>query len=77
MTEVVRCKFICLKKTESKGWTGSQPIHYGYEFGAVTDGSEENKAFFAATPVGEFKVATVTRDLFEVGQEVYLDITPA
>lgn len=74
----VRAKFRCDEMTKRKaGWPGGVPFHYEYSFSAVTSGSEENESFFAATPNGEVKLRTVRDDLFEVGNEYYLDFTPA
>jgi hypothetical protein len=47
---------------------------------AVTSGSEENKAFFKATPSAEMSLATVNEEAaaqFTVGGEFYVDFTPA
>lgn len=45
----------------------------------VTSGSEENKTFWKYTPSGklEMNVAKEVGDMFEIGQEFYLDFTPA
>lgn len=71
-----RCKFECVSITKRKGWSG-KPFLYDAEFHAVTDGSDENKEFFAATPSGRLGVATIVSDVFEVGRAYYLDITLA
>lgn len=47
---------------------------------AVTSGSEENEAFFRATPAGSLTFQCVHPEAaaqFEAGQEYYLDISPA
>lgn len=46
---------------------------------AVTDGSEENKKFFAATPSGyvEVWVNEAVADQFQEGAEYYIDFVPA
>ena len=72
----VRCKFTCQSKKQYVGW-GTNKTLYEYEFTAVTTGSDENKAFFAATPSGSLKVSTVTDDRFIVGAEYYIDLVPA
>ncbi len=72
----IRCKFECVSVTKRKGWVANQ-ILYDAEFLAVMSGSEENKAFFAATPSGKLNVATVVPDVFEVGKSYYLDVTLA
>lgn len=47
---------------------------------AVTGGSEENEQFFRWTPAGELDLQVVRPEIvdqFQVGQEFYLDLTPA
>lgn len=73
----VRCKFTCISKREYKHWDRAKGNLYEYEFSAVTSGSEENAQFFEATPSGTLKVGTVKDGSFEVGQDYYLDLTPA
>jgi hypothetical protein len=74
----VRAKFRCSGITKREHWDKSQAAFtYDAEFHAVTGGSEENKAFFAATPTGNLKLSTVRADLFEPGKDYYLDFTPA
>jgi len=73
---MVRCKFECVSVTKRKGWSGHAVLHDA-ELMAVQSGSEENKTFFAATPSGSLKVATVVPDVFEVGKFYYLDISEA
>jgi hypothetical protein len=46
----------------------------------VTSGSEENKAFYAATPSGKIELATINAEAaaqFKIGSEVYIDFTSA
>lgn len=87
---VVRCK-MQLHRTET--FVGYQPVyesgvykggtpvrHYKLVFGVVTDGSDENKAFFASTPSGTLSFETVNEaaaKAFRHGQHYYLDLTPA
>ena len=73
---MTRCKFECQSVKKYKGW-GGHPFLHEAEFGAVMDGSPENKTFFAATPSGKLHVGTVVPDIFEVGKAYYIDITPA
>lgn len=73
---MVRCKFTCTEVTKQVGWSG-HPFLWAARFNVVTDGSEENRKFFAATPCGQLSVSTVTSDMFEVGQDYYLDLSPA
>jgi hypothetical protein len=47
---------------------------------AVTSGSEENKAFFKATPSAELNMSTINEEAaaqFAPGAEFYVDFTPA
>ena len=45
--------------------------------GVLGDGeSEENKAFWAATPAGKLELTSILHDAFEVGRDYYLDIIP-
>jgi hypothetical protein len=53
-------------------------------FRPVSDGSEENKRFYAATPGGEFKMTLSAEasqnlglDAGKIGSEFYVDFTPA
>ena len=49
-------------------------------FWPVSGGSEENKAFWDATPSGEVKLGTVNPEAwsqFELNREYYLDFTAA
>lgn len=46
----------------------------------VTSGSEENDQFYRYTPSGHVELSVVsqeTADLFRVGEEYYVDFTPA
>jgi hypothetical protein len=46
----------------------------------VTSGSEENKQFYRYTPGGQLVLSTINQaafDQFEIGQEYYVDVTPA
>lgn len=68
-----RCKFYC--KEVAKSWDNWQKrMLWTARFSAVTTGSEENKKFFAFTPSGSLEVQAINADLFEPGQEYYLDI---
>jgi hypothetical protein len=62
-----RCKFVCQSIKKYNHWGDKGKFLYDAEFSAVTDGSDENKKFFAATPCGSLHVSTVAQDVFEVG----------
>lgn len=77
--ETVRCKFKCVKIERSIGWmkgVGNTEVHTAH-FQAVIDDSPENAKFYAATPSGTVSVGTIKPGMFELGQEYYLDFSPA
>lgn len=75
---MTRAKFTCVGVTKRKGWTKDIPFIYDAEFNAVTtDGSEEDKAFFAATPSGRITIGTVRDDHFQVGKVYYVEFKEA
>lgn len=68
-----RAKFILEEKAE---FTGG----YRLRFRAVHSGSPENERFFHYTPNGSLEMQVVKQevaDQFKVGQEYYLDLSPA
>jgi len=76
---MVRAKF---KVTEiaDVNWGEQWPGVKNIVLAPVIDGSEENKAFYAATPGGFINLGVVNQAAaaqFEVGQEFYVDFTPA
>lgn len=73
----VRAKFTCYQVTKYRSGWGEYPYHYTYKFQAVSNGSEENKKFFAATPSGSVELTALNAELFEVGKDYYLDFSPA
>ena len=73
MDQKVRTKFICTSVTKYKSGWGDYPIHYTFKFNVVSSGSDENKQFFASTPSGSVELVALKADLFEIGQEYYLD----
>lgn len=73
--KTVRCKFLCTSSKKFKGWGGVE-FMYAYEMQPVTGTTPENQEFFASTPSGSLSVSAVREDLFEPGQEYYLDFTP-
>lgn len=76
---MIRCKFRCssVRKMSSRQGDGSYRLLYEAEFYAVSEGSEENREFFAWTPSGSLKVGVYKEDVFEPGKEYYLDISLA
>lgn len=80
---MVRAKFICISITKTLGGHYSpdgkwnQGVVYSYKFQPVTSGSDENKAFFAATPSGSLELSALREDLFDIQKEYYLDFTAA
>lgn len=75
---VTRCKFRCVEVTKGCSWRGAPAeFLYAAKFRAVTDESEENRKFWAATPAGSLEVSTIREDVFEVGKEYFLDISAA
>lgn len=72
-----RAKFTCVEIGKTKGWKAEHPFLYSAKLQAVSDTSEENKKFFAATPNGNITLSTVTEDVFEVGKSYYVDFTEA
>jgi len=90
----VRLKVRCTRKGETVGWGMSSRTLIDLELRPVTDTkvyvpgqdqpmvapSEENKAFFAATPSGEIKFQTVNEEAaleIQVGREYYVTIEAA
>jgi len=68
---MVRCKFKCTHVDHVFSEVVLNPLYTG---------SEENKAFFKATPSGEIKFQTVNPAAlkhFTQGQAYYVDFTPA
>lgn len=73
---MTRCKFHCNSVRKSVAREGTGEIFlYEAEFGAVYDGSEENKEFFKWTPSGSLKLGVYKKDVFEPGKDYYLDIS--
>lgn len=67
-----RCKFHCSSATPA-----DQPGPYVATLTAVVDGSEENKAFFAATPSGSLSLSVMAHQPFVSGKCYYIDINEA
>lgn len=75
MPTTVRAKFVCQSITK----TARHPTGFtwNYRFNVVYAGSEENKAFWEATPSGSIELNGIRDDLFEVGHEYYVDFITA
>lgn len=69
----VRAKFRCNEKNENEGG-------FNLVFSPVTSGSAENEQFYKYTPGGSLLLSTINAKAaagFKVGQEYYLDFSPA
>jgi hypothetical protein len=77
---MVRAKFTVQRIERTLHWIRSNGELQTIVMTPVTDGSEENKKFFDATPCGEIKVGTLSATAasqFELGKSYYVDFTPA
>ena len=75
----VRAKFKVISITRQAGWSGVKELQ-SIKMQPVSSGSEENKAFYAATPSGSIDLSVVPEAVgrqFDIGQEFYVDFTPA
>jgi hypothetical protein len=76
----VRAKFAVTEITTRAHWDRSKG-HLGVvKLQPVSDGSEENKRFYEATPCGSIELGTLNKDAlaqFAIGQQFYVDFTPA
>jgi hypothetical protein len=78
--ERVRAKFKVDRIERSLHWDPSKGELQTIQMAPVTTGSDENRQFFAATPVGVINLGTVNADaaaMFELGKSYYVDFTPA
>lgn len=79
---MIRCMFVCNSVTKrlssvydyEKRENVTKQVHDA-EFFVVTNGSDEQRKFFASTPSGSIKVGTINPDAFEVGKTYYVDFT--
>lgn len=75
----VRAKFKVQSITHRPHWQGNNILIGEVDLAPVTSGSEENAAFYAATPAGAIKLATINEEAlkqFVIGGEYYVDFTP-
>lgn len=77
----VRAKFYVVEITRSKHWDRAKGEVQTIKLQPVSgDDSPENKAFYEAMPTGSIQLATVNEEVgrqFQLGQEYYVDFTPA
>lgn len=69
----MRAKFICTTITKSRHYDGTGRLLYTAKLLPVTQGSEENKRFFYATPSGSIELGSFSEEHFEVNKEYYID----
>lgn len=82
MNMSVRAKFYVSEVKQSRNHYGSQEgeLLTTIKLQPVTGTSEENKAFFRWTPAGTIDLGTINPavvEQFHVGDEFYVDFTPA
>lgn len=82
MTGTVRAKFKVTKisNTDTRYEGGSAQRLYHIELRPVSDGSEENKQFYAWTPGGEIQLSTVNEAVAEAFKDFgdfYVDFQKA
>ena len=89
MAVAVRCKFKLYSRTSTiqahgsyDKETNSYPTKevQSFLFQVVTDGSEEDKAFFASTPSGRLEIGVVNPEAvkeLELNKTYFVTITPA
>jgi hypothetical protein len=76
----MRAKFKVQSITQQAHWSQPGKSLYTLSLNPVTSGSDENKAFYEATPSGEIKLSVVNEEIgkqFPIGAEVYVDFTVA
>jgi hypothetical protein len=76
----VRAKFVVNSIERKQHWDRSKGETQTIKLTPVTSGSEENNAFYAATPSGTIELTTLNEEAgkqFELGKEYYIDFTPA
>lgn len=76
----VRAKFVVQSVTRTQHWDKAKGEVQPIKLTPVTSGSDESKAFYAATPGGSVDLQTLNpqaASYFELGKEYYLDFTKA
>lgn len=76
----VRAKFRVDRIERSLHWDRTKGEIQTIVMSPVCDGSDENKRFYAATPSGQVNLGTVNGEAaaqFQLGEEYYVDFTPA
>lgn len=77
---MIRAKFKVASKVK-ESWKASDGTDvFTVALYPVVGGSSENDAFYAATPGGQLQLSVVredTADMFDVGDEYFIDLTPA
>jgi len=77
---MVRAKFVVNSITRTKHWDKSKGEIQTIKLSPVTSGSDENKAFFEATPGGNIELGAVNEEAakqFELGKSYYVDFSVA
>jgi hypothetical protein len=75
----VRAKFTAISVTKRTGW-GEHPFVYDVSLRPVSGTTEENKAFYAASPSGSIEISTLNEaaaNQFQPGVEYYVTFEPA
>lgn len=70
-----RAKYVCTEVSKRLAWNSKERFVYAAKMMAVTGGSPENEKFFEYTPTGNLEIGTYKEDVFQPGQEYYLDFT--
>jgi hypothetical protein len=77
---MVRLKFVVSEKTTRLHWDKSKGTIGTCKLLPVNGGSDENKAFYDATPSGSVEFGTINQsalDSLPLGAEVYIDLSIA
>jgi hypothetical protein len=77
---MVRAKFVVRSIARDLHWDRAKGEVQTIHLTPVTSGSDENTAFYEATPSGEIKLGTLNAEAaaaFELGKSYYVDFTKA